>query len=98
MIANDFFARIAILDPSLLTILSNIPHLDCVSNMFDNVPFEERCNQNEVLLLLGVKKTACRALSFSFPPRIVPLPKMDCKFHEIPLRSKNAFHLYGMNV
>ena len=31
------FARIAILDPALLTILSNILHLDCVSNKFCNV-------------------------------------------------------------
>ena len=45
------FARIAILDPALLTILPYIPHLDCASNMFDNVPVEEQCDQNEVLLL-----------------------------------------------
>ena len=47
------FARIAILDPEPLIIFSKKLHLDCVSNMFDNVPFEKQCNQNEVLLHLG---------------------------------------------
>ena len=33
-LAMILFARIAILDPALWTILSQKPHLDCVSNKF----------------------------------------------------------------
>ena len=47
MIANDAFARIAILDPALSTIVPNIQHLGCVSNEFHKVLCEELCNQNE---------------------------------------------------
>ena len=35
---------------------SKKPLLDCVSNIFGNVPFEEQCNQNEVLLFLVVSE------------------------------------------
>ena len=35
---------------------SNVPHLDCVSKMFDNVPSEEQCDHHEVLLFLVVSE------------------------------------------
>ena len=35
---------------------SNKPHLDCVYNMFGNVPFEEQCDHHEVLLFLVVSE------------------------------------------
>ena len=47
------FARIAILDPALCRILSNILHLDCISNKFGNVPSEEQCDHHEVSHHLG---------------------------------------------
>ena len=53
MIANDFVFRIAILDSALWITVSDIPHPDCVSNMCCDVPSEEQCNQNKVLLHPG---------------------------------------------
>ena len=74
------FARILILDPALPQLVPNTQHLDCVSIWFHMELFEELCNQNEASLFRvsfpegfnGVRKTAWRALSFSFPPRIIP--------------------------
>ena len=78
-------ARIAILDPVLLTILNKIPHLDCVSNVSHCIVFEEQCNQNYEVLLPGlfwngfraVQRAVRRLMSFSFPTGIIPLPNMD---------------------
>ena len=46
----------AILDPALWIILSNLLHLDCVSNKC-NVLSEEQCNHHEVSLHLGCFRT-----------------------------------------
>ena len=86
-------ARIAIRDPALWVILSNTLHLGCVSNKFCNVLSEGQCNDHEVSLHLvcfpngsrGVKKTACRAFSLSFP---------SGSWHS----SKKIEKLYGISV
>ena len=77
------FARFAIPNLVLLTILPTKRHRDAVSNDCDNALSEELRNHHGVLLHLDfhrkefrvAKKTACRALSLSFPPGISPLPR-----------------------
>ena len=53
MIAMISFAKIAILDPAPWIILSNVLHIDGVSNEFGNALSEEQCNHHEVSLHLG---------------------------------------------
>ena len=61
----------------------NTQHLGCVSNWFHMELFEELCNRKWGFSssgslpkrFNGVRKTAWRALSSSFPPRITPLPE-----------------------
>ena len=101
-----FFVKIAILDPALWIILSNVQHLDCVSNKFCNVLSEEQCNHHEVSRHLvryqmdsKVWKRLLVELCHSlFPPRIIPLTKMDWDFHEISMWKIYSFQLCGTSV
>ena len=80
MIANNFVCQNCNPRYCALDNLSNVLHLDCLSNKFYNV-LEEQCNHHEVSLHLGCyrmdpevwRRLLVEALSFSFPPGICPL-------------------------
>ena len=91
---------LVMIDPALWINVSNILHLDCVSNKFGNVPSEEQCDHHEVSLHLcryRIDSEVWRRLLVElchslFLPRINPLPKMDWEFHEIPLWKMYSFY------
>ena len=78
------FAKIAILDPTLLSIVPNTQHLGCVFFWFHKVLFEELCNRNQASPLSGpFQKDSMESerqlgeLCPPFPPGIIPLPRID---------------------
>ena len=98
------FVRIGILDLVLWIILFNRRHPGYVSNNCVNALSEESCNHHgfssgiSPTRFRSVKKTACRALSFSFPPRINPIPRIGWTLHEQPLWKIYSFQLQWLDV
>ena len=81
------FARIAILDPALSSIVPNTQHFGCVSNEFHMELSEELCKRNEASPLPGPfqkdsvvsERLLGELCLLLFTPGIVPLSRIDRK-------------------